>query len=345
MSRYRASSETPSWVTSWLFLVMVLVIIMIVFGGATRLTNSGLSITEWLPIRGAVPPLSNAQWLAEFDKYKNIPEFLAEHPDMDLKGFKFIYFMEWGHRQLGRLIGLVYALPFFWLLLRRQLPKGRGLGLFAILLLIGLQGGIGWWMVYSGLQEGQVSVSPYRLATHLGMAFIILGCLFWLWRDSVEEWPSKTFKVSFKTRTSVLVGLIYLQIFSGAFVAGTQAGKSYNSWPLMDGSFIPEGYLILSPFWKNMFENIAAIQFNHRILAYAILLLTVLVIISTHNRHRQVHEASKSLLKIVFVQIGLGIWTLLSGATLILALLHQFMAVFVVLAGVGLARAARVQIR
>lgn len=340
---YSSSRETPNWVSSWLFIVMLLVIIMIALGGATRLTNSGLSITEWLPIRGAIPPLSHDAWVAEFEKYKKIPEFLAEHPDMDLKGFEFIYFMEWGHRQLGRIIGLVYALPFFWLLLKRQLPEGRGWRFVTVLLLIGVQGGIGWWMVYSGLQEGMVSVSQYRLATHLGVAFIILGFLYWTWRDCRETWPARTFKVTFNTRTAILVGLIYLQIISGAFVAGTQAGKSYNTWPLMDGGFVPQGYFIMSPFWRNIFENIPAIQFNHRILAYIITAFALWVFLSSRMRHKGVYDKSKVLLGLVFVQVILGIWTLLNAATLALALSHQFTAIFVFLAALSAARKSRIQ--
>ncbi|MGB0907920.1 MAG: COX15/CtaA family protein, partial [Maricaulaceae bacterium] len=159
-----------SYLGPWLFILIVLVVLMIVLGGATRLTNSGLSITEWKPITGALPPLSHEAWMAEFEKYKQIPEFRAEHPDMDLKGFEFIYFMEWSHRQLGRIIGLVYALPFFIFLFRRKFPPGRALRFWGILVLIGLQGAVGWWMVASGLTDDRVDVSQYRLAAHLGMA-------------------------------------------------------------------------------------------------------------------------------------------------------------------------------
>jgi len=291
MVRFKTSAEMPRWITTWLFVVMVLVVVMIALGGATRLTNSGLSITEWLPIRGAIPPLSNQAWLNEFDKYKQIPEFLAEHPDMELSGFKFIYF----------------------------------------------------WMVYSGLQDGQVSVSQYRLAAHLGLAFIIVGFLYWAWRGSKERWPARTFKVSFKSRTLTLAVLIYVQIISGAFVAGTQAGKSYNTWPLMDGGFVPEGYFIMSPVWRNFFENIPAIQFNHRIFAYLVLAMSIWVFLSTRNRHIAVHRKSANLLFLVALQVVLGIWTLLSGATLILSLLHQFTAIFVFLTALAAARVARVQ--
>lgn len=335
--------NSARWISSWLFFVFCLVIAMIVMGGATRLTNSGLSITEWLPIRGAIPPLSEAAWLTEFEKYKQIPEFTAEHPNMELSGFKFIYFMEWGHRQLGRIIGLAYGLPFFWFLFRRQLPAGRVGRFVLILLLIGLQGAIGWWMVHSGLQDDRVSVSQYRLATHLGAAFIILGLLYWNWKDSRDGWPSKTHKVSFKRRTTLLTSLVYIQVISGAFVAGTQAGKSYNSWPLMDGSFVPDGYFIMSPMWRNIFENIPAIQFNHRLLAYIVLAVTIWVFFSTRGRHIAVHKKMRVLIAIVSVQVILGIWTLLSGAQLSLSLLHQFTAIFVFLASLAAMRQSRIQ--
>jgi len=228
----------------WLLFMMVLVAAMIVVGGATRLTNSGLSITEWAPIRGALPPLSTEAWLAEFEKYKLIPEFEAEHPDMDLAGFKFIYFWEWGHRQLGRFIGLAYTLPLFWFLMRGKLSAGHRLKFFGIAILIGVQGAIGWWMVHSGLQEGMVNVSQYRLATHLGMAFIILGALFWLYKRQVHRWDRTGFMLG-RGRTLVLGLLVYLQIIGGAFMAGTHSGRTYNEWPLMDGDFIPDGYYFL----------------------------------------------------------------------------------------------------
>mgnify|MGYP003864413283 CR=1 FL=1 len=314
---------------------------MIVLGGATRLTNSGLSITEWRPISGALPPLSHAQWLSEFKKYKQIPEFMAEHPDMDLKGFEFIYFMEWSHRQLGRLIGLAYALPFFFFLFRRQLPFGHGLRFFSILILIGIQGGIGWWMVSSGLVNDRVDVSQYRLATHLGMAFIILGALFWLWRDQKEGWPRRLHGMVLSKRTGFLSILVFLQIVGGAFVAGTHSGKSYNTWPLMDGDFIPSGYGIMSPFWKNIFENTAAIQFNHRFLAYILLGVALWVFFSAKTVNPRIGRAMVWTLLILAVQVLLGIWALLMAAPLWLALAHQFTAILVFLFTLNVARLSR----
>jgi cytochrome c oxidase assembly protein subunit 15 len=324
--------------------MIALVVAMIVIGGATRLTNSGLSITEWAPIRGALPPMSHAQWLAEFEKYKQIPEFTAEHPGMDLSGFKFIYFWEWTHRQIGRLIGLAYAVPFFVFLIMRKLPKGAILGYVAVLLLIGLQGAIGWWMVHSGLQEGMTSVSQYRLATHLSMAFLIMGLLFWLWRGQIDT-PRSTLSATSKRSlysyfAGFMVVLVYLQIMAGAFVAGTDSGKTYNSWPLMDGDFVPQGYHLISPFWKNIFENPAAIQFNHRTLAYFILFCSIGLWVSA-VRWKARTGALLVFTALLIWQIALGIWTLLSVAPLHLSLLHQFSSIMVFLSALWVWRNSR----
>ncbi len=329
------SSRAISW---WLLITLIMVAAMIVLGGATRLTNSGLSITEWKPITGALPPLSHEAWLNEFEKYKQIPEFETENPDMTLAGFEFIYFMEWSHRQLGRFIGLVYTLPFFYFLLRGKL-KGQVLKYFAIVLLIGLQGAIGWWMVHSGLSNERVDVSQYRLAVHLGAAFIILGLLFWFWRDSVEGMAATSSSAVMTKRAKLLAGLIYLQILAGAFVAGTHSGKTYNSWPLMDGGLVPNGYFVQNPFWRNIFENSAAIQFNHRILAYIIMGVAIWVALSSRQM-RHLQKPVGLLLLLILWQVGLGIWTLLAVAPLNLSLLHQFSSILVFLAGLLLWRSA-----
>ena len=313
----------------WLIIMIILVGVMIVVGGATRLTNSGLSITEWAPIRGALPPLSTEAWGAEFEKYKLIPEFEAEHPDMDLAGFKFIYFWEWSHRQLGRLIGLVFTLPLFWFLARKKLPIGHRWKFFCVALLIGLQGVIGWWMVHSGLQKGMVDVSQYRLATHLGIAFIILGVLYWLFKRQRTAWHDVEYSLG-RGRAKILAGLVYLQIVVGAFMAGTHAGKTYNEWPLMDGDIVPQGYAAQSPFWRNLFENPAAIQFNHRTLAY-ILLAVALWVGWSFRKNSRVKPAVMVFAALLFCQVALGIWTLLSVAPLNLSLLHQFTSIFVFL--------------
>jgi cytochrome c oxidase assembly protein subunit 15 len=335
LSRYMPSmTETRSKsVEYWLLFMMFLVAAMIVVGGATRLTNSGLSITEWAPIRGALPPLSTEAWMAEFEKYKLIPEFEAEHPGMDLEGFKFIYFWEWGHRQLGRFIGLAYTLPLFFFLLRGKLTSGHRWKFFSVALLIGMQGAVGWWMVHSGLQEGMVSVSQYRLATHLGIAFIILGVLYWLYKRQSSNWDRAPSMLG-RGRTKLLASLVYLQIIGGAFMAGTYSGHTYNEWPLMDGDFIPQGYGIQTPFWRNIFENSAAIQFNHRTLAYILLVVAIWVGWSM-RRSRAVQPAMVVFFAVLLWQVGLGIWTLLAVAPLNLSLLHQFSSIFVFLAVIG----------
>ncbi|RKQ71418.1 cytochrome c oxidase assembly protein subunit 15 [Litorimonas taeanensis] len=332
-------------VSVWLLVVMLLVMAIIVVGGGTRLTNSGLSITEWAPIRGSLPPLSHEAWLAEFEKYKLIPEFEAEHPDMDLAGFKAIYFWEWAHRQLGRIIGLAYLLPFIYFTVRRKLPKRNFRPFLLPLVLIGLQGAIGWWMVHSGLQEGMVDVSHYRLATHLGMAFIILGVLYWLRKSHNNGFRPTKIHAEYKKRTALLGVMVFIQIIAGAFVAGTKSGRSYNEWPLMDGDFIPAGYGAMSPLWLNAFENTAAIQFNHRFLAYILFGFALWVCFSM-RKSQYMRSISVMLLGILFWQVGLGIMTLLSGdnfdpAHIKLALLHQFSAVFVFIVALAMAWKSR----
>ncbi len=328
----------------WLGFMCLLVMAMIVIGGATRLTNSGLSITEWAPIKGALPPLSEAKWISEFEKYKLIPEFEAEHPDMDLAGFKFIYFWEWAHRQLGRFIGLAYALPFFVFLFRKKLPAGRKPAFWAVLFLIGLQGAIGWWMVYSGLQEDMVNVSPYRLATHLGMAFVILGVLFTLFLGARHGWPERRTQPMRKA-AGVLLGLTFVQIIAGAFVAGTKAGYTYNSWPLMDGKFVPDGYFVTSPFWRNFFENVTAIQFNHRILAYLLLAGSLAFWLKARSSAQAATLNLSGWLLIAMIwQAVLGIWTLLMVAPLNLSLLHQGSSIIVFMLAVALFKSTRIRL-
>ncbi len=336
-------------ISLWLLVVMLLVAAIVVVGGATRLTNSGLSITEWDPITGALPPLSNEAWLSEFEKYKQIPEFEAEHPDMDMAGFKFIYFWEWAHRQLGRLIGLAYLIPFAYFAIKKRLPRGKFLLFLTPFLLICFQGAIGWWMVYSGLQEGMVDVSQYRLATHLGVAFLILGVLYWLRKSVLNDFAKRSPASAYVKRTTLFAGLVYLQIIGGAFVAGTKSGRSYNEWPLMDGDFVPQGYAMMQPFWKNFFENTAAIQFNHRMLAYILFAFGIWVWLSV-RKTRQMRGIANMMMIILLWQVGLGIWTLLSGDNfdplhIKLALVHQFSAIFVFIISLALAWKSRHFIR
>lgn len=336
------SLSTSKAVSFWLFVMIIMVVSMILLGGATRLTNAGLSITEWRPITGALPPLSDAAWASEFGKYQQIPEFSAEHPDMDLAGFKFIYFMEWSHRQLGRLIGLVYFVPLVLFLRKKKIPSAKRGRFIAILLMIGVQGAIGWWMVYSGLSHGRVDVSQYRLAVHLGTAFFILALLLWTWLDNRQNWPGKPPKAKLQKRVTALFILVFLQVLAGALVAGTHAGLTYNTWPLMDGGLVPSGYLAQNPVWINMFENVASIQFNHRMLGYAVFLMALWVWVSAKRLDSMaMHRVVGLLLLAIFGQIALGVITLLYVVPLKLALVHQAGAIVVFLLAAWTLRTAR----
>jgi len=332
-------------VSIWLFIMIIMVVSIILLGGATRLTNSGLSITEWKPITGVLPPLSAEAWAVEFAKYRKIPEFSAEHPDMDLAGFKFIYFMEWSHRLLGRAIGLVYFIPLVFFLIRGQIKPGKRGRFIGVLLLIGVQGAIGWWMVASGLVNDRVSVSQYRLAVHLGVAFVILAILLWTWLDNRQDWPDKQAQPKLAKRINVLFLLVFLQIIAGAFVAGTHAGLTYNTWPLMDGGLMPSGYFAQSPAWINMFENVASIQFNHRMLGYAVLLIAIWGWWSARRQdEHQLRRALGWVLMTIVLQIALGIATLLYVVPLHLALAHQAGAIVVFLLAVIALRRAKVRV-
>ncbi|MEM9780231.1 MAG: COX15/CtaA family protein, partial [Pseudomonadota bacterium] len=269
-------------IRAWLVVLFGLVVVMIAVGGLTRLTDSGLSITEWAPVTGAIPPLSAVEWMAEFDKYREIPEYRLQNAGMTLEEFKVIYWWEWGHRQLGRVIGLVWAVGFFWFLARRQIPAGWTVRLLGLGFLGGLQGAIGWWMVASGLTGTMLDVASYRLATHLGLAFLILGLIAWYVMQLSQ--PQMALIQARRRREGGLAGLgsllilvIFGQILLGALVAGIDAGRTYVTWPLMDGRFVPSGIWALEPTWRNFFENAGLVQFVHRVWAYALLALTLVV--------------------------------------------------------------------
>ena len=323
-------------IRNWLFFVMCLVIAMIVIGGATRLTNSGLSITEWAPIKGALPPLSLEAWQSEFQKYKNIPEFSLEHPDMDLAGFKFIYFWEWSHRQLGRFIGLAYALPLFYFMARRRLQSGQGLKFVSILILIGLQGAIGWWMVSSGLEGTRLDVLSYRLAIHLGLAFVILGLIAWyvlkLGRTEADLMQARrSAEPKLKAKITGLMHLSYLQILLGALVAGIDAGRTYTDWPLMGGAVFPVLAFDLTPFWTNFFENEALVQFNHRLLGYILFGYGMFVWWrSRGSGNVATKRAFDWMAVMLFGQLVIGIATVIYAAPWNIAIVHQFGAVVLV---------------
>lgn len=311
------------YVRLWLFAAAFLVFAMVIVGGATRLTDSGLSITEWRPLLGIVPPLSEADWLVAFEKYKLIPEYGVVNKGMTLEEFKFIFWWEWAHRFLGRIIGAVYLLPFLFFaatgrLARRHWP--RVIGLF---ILGGLQGALGWYMVASGLVE-RVDVSQYRLAAHLTLAAVIFVAILWVaFGLAVKRHAPEAGRERWAL---VIVGLIVLQIAAGGFVAGLDAGMGYNTWPLMDGKLVPDGLLVMWPAWRNFFENAMTVQFDHRLIAYAIA-----IVVAAHAYIVR-DGAALLLFAAVLLQIALGIWTLLAQVPLGLGLVHQGGALIVLAA-------------
>ena len=319
-------------VRAWLLVIALLVIAMVAVGGATRLTDSGLSITEWRPIMGTLPPLSTADWASAFEKYKQIPEYREVNHGMSLAEFKTIFWWEWGHRLLGRVIGLAFAVPMIWFWWQRRIPPGYHARLALLFALGGLQGFIGWYMVQSGLSE-RVGVSQYRLALHLCVAFLILAGLVWTYLDLAPQRteivfssaPSGTWSLA-----AALTVLLFLQVALGAFVAGTKAGLIYTTWPLMEEQFIPDGLYSLSPWYVSLFEDHLTIQFNHRMLAYGLIVLAGVHAFRVARLDDDRVSASALLLAVLMVvQAGLGIWTLLSvdGAIPIgLGIMHQTLA-------------------
>ena len=316
----------------WLVLIALLIAAMVVIGGLTRLTGSGLSITEWDPIVGALPPLSTADWLDAFHKYQHIPQYVREHQGMTLDAFKGIYWWEWTHRLLGRLIGAVFLLPFLFFLwigaiARREVP--RMVVLFA---LGGLQGFVGWWMVESGL-ETRVSVSQYRLAIHLGVALILFLAVLWTAFEYLSPNSSPLAKGRWARAgapggeqwSGAFVALVYVQMLLGALVAGLHAGLIYNTWPSMDGRVLPEHPLFLQPWWINPFENAGLAQFDHRLGGYIVALSAIGIWwVGMRAKLSGLARASAyAVLFVTFAQIALGIATLLNQAPLTLSALHQ----------------------
>jgi heme a synthase len=315
-----------------------MVLAMIVVGGATRLTDSGLSITEWQPLLGAIPPLSDADWQAAFAKYKTIPQYHSVNKGMSLDAFKTIFWWEWAHRFLGRVIGLVFAVPFVVFLVTGRVRGVFALKLAGVLTLGGLQGAIGWYMVQSGLSE-RIDVSQYRLALHLSVAFAILGCLVWL----ILECEPRRSALHLKTLTPVqrtwaygLAALVFSQVAIGGFVAGLKAGRAFNTWPSMDGRFIPDGFARLEPWWLNLTENMATVQFNHRMTAYLLVALVLWHAVSIVRRvdDDTVRRSAVILAAGVLAQMVLGIWTVLAAVPVSLGIAHQGLAALVFAAAV-----------
>ena len=328
---HRADPREAAGLRAWLFAVAALVFLMVSVGGATRLTGSGLSITEWQPIVGILPPLSQADWLEMFAKYRQIPQYQHVNPGMSLEAFKAIFWWEWVHRFLGRLIGAVFLLPLIGLLAARLIPRALMGRLAGILALGALQGLIGWYMVSSGLAD-RIDVSQYRLALHLGLAILIFGALLWV-ALSVEDTQgrSATTRPMHAVAAAAIVVLVFVQILLGAFVAGLKAGASYNTWPLMDGRLVPEGLGAIEPWYLNLFENALTVQFTHRLVAYGLVLATLWHAWSVRRDARDplTRCSAAALAGAVLAQAMLGIATLLAQAPLPLALVHQAGAVAV----------------
>ena len=309
----------------WLFAVAALIAIMVLVGGATRLTESGLSITEWKPVTGALPPLSETQWTQAFEGYKAIPQYRELNAGMSLSEFKSIFWWEWSHRLLGRVIGMAYLLPFLWFLWRGYVGGELKRRLWIIFGLGALQGAVGWWMVASGLSE-RVEVSQYRLATHLVLALLIFAAIVWTLRRLAGR-PSAAATSRLKVTGFVLLLLTFVQLYLGALVAGLRAGKVYNTWPDINGRFIPSAARLFfeQPWWRNLFDNTLTVQFEHRMTAYALFALAVLHAADAIRSRADaaVIRGALWLVAVIALQATLGILTLLNQVPIDLALTHQ----------------------
>ena len=335
----------------WLLICCAMIFLMVVIGGVTRLTESGLSITQWKPIEGVLPPLSQAQWQEEFAHYQAIPQYQAIHAEMTLEQFKHIYFWEYIHRLWGRIIGFAFLLPFLWFLVRGQISRRLVLPLVGLFVLGGLQGALGWWMVESGL-EARIEVSQYRLAAHLAMAVVIYLAMLWVAlgllfpssspqpssspprkRGSIAAGPDSRFRRNdgverhgaLIASAILILALIFITLVAGSFVAGTRAGYLDNTFPLMEGQFVPPDYWHLTPYWRNWFENLTSVQFDHRVLAETSLAAVALLFLGSFRA--TLTKAQRGAIHALFffacLQVALGITTLLTVVWLPVAVTHQ----------------------
>ena len=330
MTTISASSQPYRAVRWWLISVAALIALMVMVGGATRLTESGLSIVEWKPVTGSVPPMSEAAWTDAFEAYKKIPQYRELNSGMTLSEFKEIFWWEWSHRLLGRFIGVAFLLPFLFFLWRGGLSSELKRRLWLLFALGGLQGAVGWWMVASGL-SGRVEVSQYRLATHLVLALVIFAGIVWTVRR-LSTRPRVTAPARLRLMSKVLLVATFLQIYFGALVAGLRAGRVYNTWPDIDGAFIPSGDRLWfeTPWWRNMFDNVLTVQFEHRMMAYTLFALAALHAVDVlRSRAGEAAGGALWLLAAVSLQAVLGILTLLNQVPIGLALAHQAVAIIV----------------
>ncbi len=321
-------------VALWLFAMCGMVLVMVALGGATRLTGSGLSIMEWAPLRGALPPLSHAEWERLYALYQTIPQYELVNKGFGLEGFKQIFWLEWAHRLWGRLIGLAFLLPLAWFAVRGRIERRLVPRLALLFVLGGMQGAVGWFMVASGFAAQSTAVSPYRLVVHLSLALVLYAALLWtalsLWRGNA---PAPAVSPALRRWTAATCALVAITVVAGGFVAGLRAGLTYNTWPLMDGRWVPDGYALLDPALRNLTENVAAVQFNHRLLAtLTALAASVTVWLGLRGADRRVRRASLALGGAVAVQYALGVMTLLWVVPVGLGTAHQTVAVLVLTA-------------
>ncbi len=325
----------------WLYVGLLVIFALVIVGGATRLTDSGLSITEWKPIHGIIPPLSEADWQDEFAKYQQIPEYQTINKGMTVEAFKQIFWWEWAHRVLARATGFVFAIPlaFFWMTGRLESKlKPRLLGILA---LGGFQGAVGWWMVSSGLTE-RTDVSQYRLATHLIIASLIFAATTWVARG-LAEYTQRPAQESTRRFAGLLVLLVLVQIYLGALVAGLDAGLAYNTWPKMDGAWVPGDLLNIEPIWRNFFESPKTVQFVHRCGAYLLFAMALIHMVKTLATEPGTTHARRSIVLfcLITAQAAIGIITLLTMVDMHIALTHQGMALIVLFFAVAHWRAAK----
>lgn len=311
----------------WLFCIAALIALMVVVGGLTRLTGSGLSITEWQPATGVIPPLNQADWQAEFAKYQGTPQYELLNRGMGLAAFKAIYLWEWTHRLLGRILGAAFLLPFLAFLWQRRIDGRIASRLGMIFLLGAAQGLLGWWMVQSGLTDGRVVVSQYRLAAHLGLATILFGYVFWTALEIVgAARTGAPVPVGAKIAGFGFALLVFVQMLLGAFMAGLDAGRAFNTWPSYAGRWLPAGLFDLSPWWRNYFENHAMVHFQHRTVGYFVAIVAILMLWRLKNAGRPARVASIHVAALIAVQVTLGVVTVLTSVALPVAALHQICA-------------------
>ncbi len=331
----QTSDQDDKAIGIWLILVALVVFTMIMVGGATRLTQSGLSMVDWKPISGIIPPLSVEEWQAEFDAYRQYPEYKLINKGMSLDEFKSIFYWEYGHRVLGRLIGLIFFIPMMYFFIRKKVKPELKLPLIGLFILGGLQGLMGWYMVKSGLVS-EPEVSHLRLTAHLTLALIIIAALCWVaWGlmrpqklSQTAALPSGLYRLSW-----AIFGLIFIQLMLGALVAGLKAGFAYNTWPLMGAAFIPEGLYAFSPLWHSILDHTMTVQFNHRMVAYAVFLsvLGLVYYVHRHNMVAPIKQAAWIVFAAVCAQIIIGIFTLIYVVPVSLGVLHQGGGVLVML--------------